>query len=687
MTAHFPPGGRSPATSDRASGGDRSAGPWTGRAISRRAFLDGVTTAAACAAFASPTGPASAGTPPGPAGDPGGPSPSPGDGTRPGHGRARPHPAALQGLRGDTPDATGVARALHDGRFWERVDAPRPPGESYDLVVVGAGISGVTAAYTWVRRHPGARVLILDGHDDIGGHARRTEFHPAGRAGPLVAHGGARALYAPSAWPPQARELLADLGAEPGRLRAHAEPGLYPGLGMHEGVFCDRETYGAGADRLVTLRPGRSTAEWVAELPIAAQAGRDLVMLYDDPPDWFPGLSGEDKKRRLAGLSYTGFLREVCRVHPDAVAFCRTMPTATRAHGADALGAIDAWAAADRHAYPGFAGLGPAGSAPSPRDPARAAGRRAGDDAEVPCLPEGPQSLVRAMVGRMVPGFAGTTALEDITTTWFDYGALDRPSNRVRVRLSSPVVLVRNDGDPHSAASATVGYFDGHQVRTVRAGAVIMACWAAAIPHMVRDLPAAQRDAMRQAVRMPVVCATAQLRAWHAFREAGVHRVRFTGAFWAAAELAPPIGAGSYRFPRRPDEPITVHLVHAPAPPGMAPAQAAEAGRRALALTPYAALEFTVREQLARLLGPFGFDAARDVEGLTVNRWGHGYAREHARPWDASAPGAPLPADTARRRFGRIAMAGADTAPGGDAGAAVSAAHRAVRDLSDAAPA
>lgn len=622
--------------------------------ISRRDFFDGVAAVAACAALGSFTRHSAAGRPGG--------SPA----------------VRAQGLQGDTPEAIGVAHALRDGRFWARAGAPEPTGESYDLVVVGAGISGVTAAYTWVRRNPGTRVLILDNHDDVGGHARRNEFHPAGRDGPLIGHGGSRSLYAPSVWSADGRDLLAALGVDAGD---RLDPGLYPGLRMYDGVFCDRETF--ARDRLVALRPERTTAEWVAELPIAAQAKKDLVMLYDDPPDWFPGLPDERKKERLAGLTYAGFLRDVCRVHPDAVKFCQTMPNATWAYGSDALGAIDAWAGADRFTYPGFAGLKLDGSKPSAYNSPRVTRNWAADDAEVYCFPEGNQALVRMMVGRMVPGFAGTTSMEEITTTTFDYGSLDRPGNRVRLRLSSTVVLVRNDEPPGTATSATVGYFDGHRVRTVRAGAVIMACWNMAIPHLVEDLPAEQKEAMRQAVKMPLVCATAQLRGWRAFRDAGIWRARFTGAYWVTAELAPPVSIGSYRCPSGPDEPINVHLVHTPAARGMAPRDAAVAGRRALSGTPYGALEYGVREQLARLLGPWGFDPARDIEGLTVNRWGHGHAPEYARPWDAFYPDGPFPADTARRRFGRIAIANSDSVPGADADAAVSAAYRAVRDLED----
>ncbi|WP_245966508.1 FAD-dependent oxidoreductase [Sphaerisporangium album] len=676
MMAHFPrdePAEPSAPSAPGTFGKDRQ--------ISRRQFVDGVAVTAACAALgpverqngADADGLRHAGAVPaqhtGPGGHP----------AR--HAALRAiRPSRARTLQGDTPDALGVPHALRDGRFWERAGTPRPTGESYDLVVVGAGISGITAAYAWAGHDPAARVLVLDNYDDVGGHARRNEFRPAGRAGPLVGHGGSRALYAPSAWSREGRELLADLGVD---VRGRRPPeDFYRALGMHEGVFCDRETYPAGpADRLVVLDPAKPARRWVAELPVAERARRDLVMLFEHPPDWFPGLTDARKKEMLAGLTYAGFLREVCRVHPEAVAFCQTMPNATWAYGSDALGAVDAWAGAGPFTYPGFSGLRLDRSAPSPYNAPRVARRWAARDADVPCFPEGNQALVRMMVARMVPGFAGACSPQDITTTWFDYGTLDRPANRVRVRLSSPVVLVRNDGPPATATSATVGYYDGGRVRTVRAGAVVMACWNMVIPYLVEDLPDEQRAAMRQAVKMPLVHATAQLRRWRAFREAGVHRVRFTGAYWVTAELAPPVSAGSYRAPAHPDEPIAVHLLHTPARRGLAPGDAAVAGRRVLARTPYAAMEFGVREQLTRLLGPYGFDPARDIEGLTINRWGHGYAPEYVRPWDAFHPDGPFPAETARRRFGRIAIANSDSVPGADADAAVSAAYRAVGEL------
>ncbi|MFD0890535.1 hypothetical protein ACFQ08_38835, partial [Streptosporangium algeriense] len=299
--------------------------------------------------------------------------------------------------------------------------------------------------------------------------------------------------------------------------------------GAREGVFCDRETF--GVDRLVPT--GADPRRWIAELPVAAGARTDLLTLHLDPPDWLPGLTPEDKQRRLAHLTYSGFLGEVCGVHPDVLRFVRTMPSDEWGYGADAFGAIDAWGCG----YPGFQGLGLDRSKPSVYNSPSVI-RHWEAPGEVLLFPEGNQALVRMMVGRMVPGFATSVEPERVTTARFDYDRLDLPGNRVRVRLSSPVVSVANDGDPATAATATVGYFDGDRVRTVRATGVIMACWNMMIPYLVAGLPPEQERALRAAVKVPMLYATVQLRDWRAWRAAGVSRVRFTGAYWSVAELA-----------------------------------------------------------------------------------------------------------------------------------------------------
>lgn len=473
---------------------------------------------------------------------------------------AKPGPAQATPLvltvGGDTADALSVPHALRDGRFWAHAGEPEPTGERYDLVVVGGGRGGVSAANAWLRRNPSARVLVLDNHDEL-------------------------------SWPPPAPS------------------------GPPDAVMCDAETF--GADTLVTTTgPG-----WADRLPIAEAARRDLRLLRDDPPDWFPGLTAEGKLERLAELTYSRFLLEVCGTHPDVERFLRTTPSREWGYDTRAFGAVDAWGTG----YPGFAGLGL--------------------DRDKPSRYNSPT----------------------VRRNWHGPVASPEPSldERARLRLSSPVVLVR-DG----ARSAVVGYFDGHRVATVEAGGVVLACWSAVVPYLVPELPEEVRRALRQAVRVPALHATVRLRDPLARRRLGVERVRWTGAFWCATEFAPP---------------DSVRLVATPCRSKLGPDAGSAAGRRELAATPYEVLEESIRDQLARLLGPVGFDPARDVTEIRIDRWGHAYPPEFCRPWHAHYPDGPFPADALRGAFGRIAVAASDAGPGARHDAAAVAAERAVSEL------
>ena len=65
--------------------------------------------------------------------------------------------------------------------------------EHYDLVIVGGGLSGLAAAHFCRKKAgKGARVLILDKHDDFGGHAKRNEFRLGGRL--LLTDSGAQSI-------------------------------------------------------------------------------------------------------------------------------------------------------------------------------------------------------------------------------------------------------------------------------------------------------------------------------------------------------------------------------------------------------------------------------------------------------------------------------------------------------------
>ncbi len=117
------------------------------------------------------------------------------------------YPPALTGLRGDPEGSFEVAHELRDGSFWKKAGPIKDTGEEYDLVIVGGGISGLSAAY-YFRKHagPDARILILENHDDFGGHAKRNEFSVNGRT--LQGFGGTFSIDSPAPYSAVAKEMI-----------------------------------------------------------------------------------------------------------------------------------------------------------------------------------------------------------------------------------------------------------------------------------------------------------------------------------------------------------------------------------------------------------------------------------------------------------------------------------------------
>ena len=152
------------------------------------------------------------------------------------------YPPALTGLRGSHPGSFETAHALRDGASFAFNGAPVE--EHYDLVVVGGGISGLAAAWLYRRAEPQARILILDNHDDFGGHAKRNEFRLDGRL--VLGYGGSESMQSPkSLYSPVAKLVLQELGVDIARFETAFERDLYPSLGLSRGVFFPRESSAA----------------------------------------------------------------------------------------------------------------------------------------------------------------------------------------------------------------------------------------------------------------------------------------------------------------------------------------------------------------------------------------------------------------------------------------------------------
>src|SRR6201996_4946351 len=209
------------------------------------------------------------------------------------------YPPTRLGMRGSHPDSFEAAHELRDGDFWNGAATLHDTGEEFDLVVVGGGISGLAAAHFYRQARPAAKILILDNHDDFGGHAKRNEFHVQGHT--LLMNGGTLEIDSPYPYSPVADGLLKTLGVDPPALeKACNDPSIYAGL--KPSVFFDRQTF--GADRLVVSAP-KSVTEWkafLAQTPLSENVRASILRIQTATDDPLPGLSSDTKKDRLSRL-------------------------------------------------------------------------------------------------------------------------------------------------------------------------------------------------------------------------------------------------------------------------------------------------------------------------------------------------------------------------------------------------
>ena len=583
------------------------------------------------------------------------------------------YPPARTGMRGSHPGSFEVAHDLRDGTHPDL--AAVPVGERRDLVIVGAGISGLAAAWFYRQARPEATILILDNHDDFGGHAKRNEFIVDGRF--LIGYGGSESLQSPDdLYSHVAKGLLRDLGVDVRRFETAFDRELYPSFGLSRGVFFAREAF--GTDVLVSGDPmrmvdddvpvdrmhARHIEEFVADFPVSATSKAALIEVCTSPRDPLEGLSLREKRALLESTSYRDYLVRHWRLGEEAANTFQGRSLDFFALGIDAIPAFEAM----ETGYPGFAGL----QLP-PQDDAAAEV----DDPYIHHFPDGNASVARLLVRSLIPGAAPGVTMDDIVTSRFDYAALDQADSPIRLRLRSTAVEVTNED-----RGVTVAYVRDGVAARVHAGACVLAGSHMMVPYLMpEELPAAQATALAANVKAPLVYVNVAVRDWQSWVRLGVHEITNPMGFFSRVKLDYPVSLGDYRCARSPEEPIVLHLVHVPAKPnrGLDARSQHRAGRNRLLKTSFEEFETKVRDELTRILGPGGFDADRDIAAITVNRWPHGYSYGGNTLFDE--PSDPAPFEVARRRVGQVVIANADAAWDAFTHAAIDQAHRAVGEL------
>jgi spermidine dehydrogenase len=587
------------------------------------------------------------------------------------------YPPALTGLRGSHVGSFETAHSLRDGTFWDSAGKPEDTGETYDLIVVGGGTSGLAAAHFY-RKAIGAkaRILILENHDDFGGHAKRNEFRAGKRT--LIGYGGTYSIESAEPYSAVSKGLIEELGIDVASFPKYLDRNLYESGGRVPKIFFDKETF--GSDTLVDdpyQFPGGETYDlavsapdawehFLAEAPIAEQARKDVSRMCREKKDYLPGLSAEQKEERLARISYASFLTDLVGVHPDVIRLYQTASQPLFGLGIEAISAADAQDAG----YPGFIGMGLEAE---------------GLDNERKYFfhfPDGNASIARLLVRKLIPAAIPGNSATDVVTARADYSKLDDDSSPVRIRLNSTAVRVKHVGEIANAKEVEVTYARAGKVYTARAKNSILACWHVVIPYICEDLPDKQKDALHLATKVPLLYTNVLLRNSTSFQKLEANSIYAPGGYHTNVNLDLPVSIGEYRCPRVPEDPLVIHMSKSPCHAGLPARDQHIAGRMELYTTTFETMERKIRGQLARTLGPDGFDPARDILAITVNRWPHGYAYEYSTLWDKSVfEGGEKPCEIARKRFGRIAIANSDAGARAYTDEAINQAWRAVGEI------
>ena len=535
---------------------------------------------------------------------------------------------------GNTP---GVLRAAHEvraGVFDQPATNAIDDGEEYDLVIVGGGLSGLSAAHHFRRLNPQGRCLIMDNHPIFGGEAKRNEIEVDGvrLSGPQGSN---------------------DFGIQP---RTGTPDDYFTSLNIpREFEYAEPEGDGAGM-RIPT--DNYSFLHWAHDQTSVGHffegGGRprwvqDLWRSGMADSDWTPGVQEAFLRTRegsaanhaegalgpwLDGMTVRDYYERVIGAPPEVTAYVDPILASIIGLGCDG---ISAWWG-QHFELPGF------------QKPDRYEGMT------FHSFPGGNAGIARHFLKNLIPGgISGSGRLEDVLYGRVDLDQLVKPSNPVRMRLLSTVVRVEHEGAVTEAERVAITYTNAGQVRRLRARSVVMASGGWINRRVLRDLPQSHRAAYEGFTHSSVIVANVALTNWRFLARLGMAAGIWNGGFGFYCNIRRPMVVGGQAPPLHPDQPAMLTFYAPQYFPGMSAAEQGIAGRTQVLSTPFADYERQIRDQMVRLFGDAGFDPVNDIAGLILNRWGHAYINP-GPGFMFGRDGAPAPPDVIREPFGRVAI-------------------------------
>ena len=614
------------------------------------------------------------------------------------------YPPALTGIRGNHPGSFDHAHrlALAGGKYYEEVI---DLGETNDLIVVGAGISGLSASYFYQERtESNQKILILDNHDDFGGHAKRNEFQVNGRE--MLTYGGSQSIESPSYYEDVSKKLMTDLGIDFQKFYTAYDFDYFKSRGLNSSFYFNETTF--GQNKIVHNVPGyrydinhkkntkpENIQKVVKKMPISDQSKKEFSKLFLDRTDFFPEMTLEEKYYYLDSISYEDYLKKYHKVGDEVIGVFHSMLWALWGVGTESIPAFGAFS----DGLPGFSGLGFTDEDDTSEPENQMydlstydenieeymSKNEISDEPYIFHFPDGNATIARLLVRKMIPNSIAGSTMEDIVTAKADYSQLDLSDQRVNIRLDSTVISAKNTND-----GVEVIYVKQGKLYKVSGKKCILACYNGIIPNLCPDLPKKQKEALKYNVKVPLVWVQVAMKNWHMFAKKGISRAICPKSFFNNMYIDFPVSIGEYQYPQSFDDPVVFLMNHVPTRPyeGLTNREQHRKGRYDILKLSYQDYEDKIFNQLK---GMFGSDFRKeDVAGITVNRWAHGYSYEYNSLFDSDFFDGSMPDSInneryphviGRKPFGNISIANSDSGGSAYVDAAIVQADRAVNEI------
>ncbi|MBV8742150.1 MAG: NAD(P)-binding protein [Sinobacteraceae bacterium] len=504
---------------------------------------------------------------------------------------------------GNTWPVVQAAHRIRDGAYDAAALAAARPAGSFDLIIVGGGIAGLSAAYYFRKlAGDGRRVLLLENHAMLGGEARQNEFRVGGER--LLGPQGSNDFAVPAAGSNSLADAFFTEFSLPREFSFQDWDAALKPLRFARDNYCNMDGFQEAqidVGYYFDAQSGASAPFWARNIwqdqlqstPFSQGQRRDLLRWRANN-----GPVSEAENRYLDTLTYKQYLEEVRGYDPAVTRFVEPI--------VGLLSGVSADAACAR------------------------LGRQLVEPADRPLalsFPGGNSVFPRALLRGLLPAALPDDDFGSLQLGAVRFAELDRQSNSTRIRLNATALRVEHHGgDPGGGDSVQVTYEQGGHLHRAQARAVVMASGGWINKHILAEMPTDLRAAYDQFAYAPALIVNVALRQWRFLYDLDITAARwFDGqdGFGYCCNLRRNMICDGYSPRLHPDRPAVLSFYMGLPVPGLPAAQQGAVSRARLLTTSYRDLEITVRRQMVRLFAGSGFRPERDIAAIVLNRWGH----------------------------------------------------------------